>query len=91
MHVALTPQVGWEEADYICCDPQLDGIKHSLMFTTVNILSPCASTHLILSCVIINLFVFTYIKTFVNKLVYGMRVHQNTWGRVSQAQKQVQK
>ena len=28
---------------------------------------------------------------FVNKLVYGMRVHQNTWGRVSQAQKRVQK
>ena len=42
------PQVGWEEADYICCDPQLDGIKHSLMVTTVNILSPCASTCLIL-------------------------------------------
>ena len=42
------PQVGWEEADYICCDPQLDGIKCSLMFTTVNILSPCVSTHLIL-------------------------------------------
>ena len=28
---------------------------------------------------------------FVNKLVYGMRVHQNTWGRVSQAQKRVWK
>ena len=26
-----------------------------------------------------------------NKLVYGMRVHQNTWGRVSQAWKRVQK
>ena len=28
---------------------------------------------------------------FVNKLVYGMRVHQNTWGRVSQARKRVWK
>ena len=27
----------------------------------------------------------------VNKLVYGMRAHQNTWGRVSQAQKRVWK
>ena len=79
------PQVGQEEVDYICCDPQLDGIKCSLMFITVNILSPCTSTHLIFTHVLINLFVFTYIETFVNKLVYGMRVHQNTWGRVSQA------
>ena len=28
---------------------------------------------------------------FVNKSVYGMRAHQNTWGRVSQAQKRVWK
>ena len=28
---------------------------------------------------------------YVNKLVYGMKVHQNTWGRVSQAQKRVWK
>ena len=28
---------------------------------------------------------------FVNKLVYSTRVHQNTWGRVSQAWKRVQK
>ena len=34
---------------------------------------------------------FVCIKTFVNKLVYGMRVHQNTWGKVSQAQKWVRK
>ena len=26
-----------------------------------------------------------------NKVVYGMRVHQNTWGRVSQAQNRVWK
>ena len=28
---------------------------------------------------------------YVNKLVYGTRAHQNTWGRVSQAQKRVWK
>ena len=28
---------------------------------------------------------------YVNKLVYGMRAHQNTWGRVSQTWKRVQK
>ena len=28
---------------------------------------------------------------FVNKLVYSTRVHRNTWGRVSQAQKRVRK
>ena len=28
---------------------------------------------------------------FVNKLVYGMRAHWNTWGRVSQARKRVWK
>ena len=27
----------------------------------------------------------------INKLVYSMRVHRNTWGRVSQARKRVQK
>ena len=27
----------------------------------------------------------------VNKLVYSTRAHQNTWGRVSQAEKRVQK
>ena len=53
VHVVLMPQVGWEEADYIHCDPQLDGIKCSLMFTTVNILSPCVTTHLILTVLLL--------------------------------------
>ena len=43
MHVVLTPQVGREEVDYICCDPQLGGFKCSLTFITVNIfvITPC--------------------------------------------------
>ena len=43
MHVVLTSKVGWEEVDYICCDPQLGGFKCSLMSITVNIfvITPC--------------------------------------------------
>ena len=43
------------------------------------------------TCIVINLLISTYVKFFVNKVVHSMRVHQNTWGRVSQAQKQVWK
>ena len=41
--------------------------------------------------VVINLLISAYVKIFINKVVYGMRAHQNTWGRVSQAPKWVQK
>ena len=41
--------------------------------------------------VIINLFLFACVKILVNKSVHSMRVHWNTWGRVSQAWKQVRK
>ena len=40
--------------------------------------------------VIIDLLNCAYVKLF-NKVVYSMGVHQNTWGRVSQAQNRVQK
>ena len=82
-------QVGWEEADYFHCDPQLDSLKCSMMFITVNIsVTLCVYlpdfTHFLID--LFNLFVSTYIEIFSNILVYGMRVHQNTWGRVSQTQ-----
>ena len=37
--------------------------------------------------IIIILSVLTCTRIFVNKLIYSMRAHQNTWGRVSQARK----
>ena len=56
------------------------------MFITVNWflywLLLCMCTHLVLIVLIVLI---------SNKLVYGMRAHQNTRGRVSQAQKRVQK
>ena len=42
-------------------------------------------------CILITLFVLTCTGIFVNKMIYGMRAHRNTWGRVSQARKRVQK
>ena len=30
------------------------------------------------TCVVINLLISAYVKSFVNKIVHGMRAHQNT-------------
>ena len=43
------------------------------------------------TCVVINLLISVYVMIFINKVVYGTRAHQNTWGRVSQVWKQVWK
>ena len=43
------------------------------------------------TCIIINLCISACVKIFINKVVYGTRVHWNTWGRVSQARKWVWK
>ena len=32
------------------------------------------------TCVVINLLISAYVKIFINKVVHGTRVHQNTWG-----------
>ena len=37
------------------------------------------------TCVVINLLISVYVRFFINKVVHSIRVHQNTWGRVSQA------
>ena len=51
----------------------------------------CAFTHLILIIisqpVVFITFVYACVFKNVNKLDSGMRVHQNTWGRMSQALK----
>ena len=44
----------------------------------------CMFTCLIFKC-IPTMFVLICIGNVINKLIYGTRVHQNTWGRVSQA------
>ena len=62
MYVVLTSQVGWEEADYIHCDPQLGDFKCSLMFITVNIfvITPCIYLPDFYLCI---LFVLACVKT----------------------------
>ena len=51
----------------------------------------CAYTHLILIVLLWLICLIVPMLEFVNKLVYGTRTHQNTWGRVSQAWKRVRK
>ena len=43
--------------------------------------------YVLLTVIMIVLLVCACIRVFINKLDYGMRAHQNTWGRVSQAWK----
>ena len=60
-------------------------------FTSIIALSVYLPDFDCFNCIVmINLLNFAYVKLF-NKVVYGMRAHQNTWGRVSQARNRVQK
>ena len=78
-----------EEADYTCWDPLLGDTKKQL--TLVNIFR--LSLHIYppgFICILV-IFVLVCTGSITNKLIYGMRVHRNTWGRVSQAWKWVWK
>ena len=64
--------------------PLLGSTKKQL--TLVNIFR--LSLHVYLPgsiCILIILLVLICARSFANKLIYGTRAHQNTWGRVSQA------
>ena len=60
------------------------------VYIVLSLSTCCAFTHLILIiCKSVMFITFVYACVFenVNKLDSGTRVHQNTWGRVSQAHK----
>ena len=92
----FVPHIGWGGTDNICWDPQCGGVSwmlndcnHVILFVLI-----CAYTCLILIVLTTLLWLIWLIMPvleFVNKLVYGTRAHQNTWGRVSQAWKKVWK
>ena len=90
------PHVGWGGADNIDWDPQCGGISWMPIACNLVIIFVliCTYTHLILIVLTMLLWLICTIVPmleFVNKLVYGTRAHQNTWGRVSQAWKRVWK
>ena len=68
----------------------LSGTKKQLTLVNIFKLSLCVYPPSFI-CILVILSVLICTGSFANKLIYGMRVHQNTWGRVSQAQKWVQK
>ena len=94
--ILFVPHVGQGGVDNICWDPQCGDISwmpndcnHVIIFVLI-----CAYTCLILIVLTVLLWLVCIIVPmleFDNKLVYSMRVHWNTWGRVSQAQKRVWK
>ena len=61
------------------------------MYIVLSLSTCCAFTHLILiiiqKSVMFIAFVYAYVFENFNKLDSGMRAYQNTWRRVSQAQK----
>ena len=90
-----------------CLYPMLVGEEQTISTGTPNVVALveylwlcnylCIDLHVYLPD--FNCFSYVYVNNllncamlkFVNKLVYGLRVHQNTWGRVSQAQNGVWK
>ena len=97
--ILFVPHIGQGGVENICWDPQLGGVSWMsndcncvdifVLIAALCIYPPdfnCFLTMLLwLICLIVPML------EFVNKLVYGMRAHQSTWGRVSQAWKRVWK
>ena len=84
-------QSSGEGADYTHWDPSLLSSTRRQL-TLVNIFR--ISLHVFLPsfiCILIIVFVLICTGSFVNKIVLRYEVHQNTWGRVLQAWKQVWK
>ena len=61
------------------------------IFTSIVALSVYPPDFDCFNCIVmIDLLICAYVKSF-NKVVYSMRAHRNTWGRVSQARNRVWK